>query len=260
MIQRRKVMKTNKAILPLAIILLMSFCGCGNANEDSFNDAKANNGKEGGTLQLPSAPRNYCVTLETLVLAGDFETEPGLTDPELYGAICAISSEDPFIAVDNTSLQTRLQNCEYLYFVRDNDVFASGLVLNAASIVTDFFDSNDLQDLSAMLTGAASPTEQATDTTYNLNTKATIRIQDFKNRPILLATIFMADDDLITDDPFYDPTDTDTNYADDYPLVKPFYDSEIPPGGAVFYAQQMNLQGISGNITLNFKVERGVCP
>lgn len=250
----------------LLLISIISIFNCfNNPSFDDFNELANSVNSTGTPTGSPVEPKKYCVKLDTIRTSGTFSGNP-LNDyePRLYGRICAVSSEDPNLLRDDIDLEQMLSGCKNLWFVQDDAPFAAAWIVSAAGFVTDIFDDQDLQDIQAMYTDAASnPATIIRETDHLQNTVAEISLQDYLNNRLLIVFLPIIKDDNLTDDILADTEQlngTDVDGTEHYPIIIQTLNSELPTGGGeVTKTKILKHQGRTGTVQYKFKINRGEC-
>ena len=101
-------------------------------------DAPSDNGLDGNILPATSEPKSFCVTLDNIEVQGDFEGSQGIKlfgvadeggpEPELYGRVCGVASEDEYITKGDISVQEQTQNCKDFWVHKDHEPFGSPIL------------------------------------------------------------------------------------------------------------------------------------
>ena len=68
-------------------------------------------------------PGHACITLEKITYDGSFSEallEDDGPEPELYGRVCGVTSENKALLDDKHSVIDRLQDCKNFFFVKDS--------------------------------------------------------------------------------------------------------------------------------------------
>ena len=251
----------KKLLTLIFIILFLTMCVFEQASESSYSDLqKADTSKLGVDLPEAGYNRKYCATLESIALAGDFETGAG-KDPELYGRVCTSTSQDKLLLNNKLDLNSRLSACKDLWREYDDDVFAASWIVSLVSRVSDIFDNANLQAISKMYQGDKSPPELETNFNHLILKGQTLSLSDYKNHRLIVIFLPIIDDDSTRDEVLIDSHDIEnTDHKDDYPIIVQALPSELPPFGDKIYKTQTledNKNGGKATFTLSFKT--GAC-
>lgn len=253
----------KKLLTLIFIILFLTTCIFEQASESSYSDLqKKDTSKLGVDLPEAGYNRKYCATLETIVLAGDFERGPGREDPELYGRICASTSQDKLLLNNKLDLNSRLGGCKDLWREYDDDVFAAKWIVSLASRVSDIFKDAQLQAISKMYKGNKSPPTLVTDSRHLIMKGETLSLRDHRNHRLIVIFLPIIDDDVTADEVLLDSHDIKTpdNEKDDYPIIVQALPSELPSSGDKIYkTQTLRDKSNGGRATFTFSFKTGAC-
>ena len=251
----------KKLLTLIFIIFFLTTCVFEQASESSYSDLQKADASNLG-VDLPEAGynRKYCATLESIALAGDFETGTG-KDPELYGRVCTSTSQDKLLLNNKLDLNSRLSACKDLWREYDDNVFAASWIVSLVSRVTDIFDNANLQAISKMYQGAKSPPKLKTNFNHLILKGQTLSLSDYKNHRLIVIFLPIIDDDSIRDEVLIDSHDIkNRDHKDDYPIIVQALPSELPSFGDKIYKTQTledSKHGGKATFTLSFKT--GAC-
>ena len=253
----------KKLLTPIFTILFLTLflttCIFEQASESSYSDLqKADTSKLG--VDLPQVNAKYCATLESIALAGDFERGPG-KNPELYGRICASTSQDKMLLNEKLDLNSRLSACKDLWREYDDNVFAASWIVSVVSRISDIFKNAQLQAISKMYEGDNSPPTLATDRNHLIMKGQTLSLSDYLNHRLIVIFLPIIDDDTTADEVLLDSHDiTNKDYKDDYPIILQTLPSELPSSGDEIYKTRTLEDGKhGGKATFTFSFKTGAC-
>ena len=174
---------------------------------------KASTDLDGNQLRPVSPPQDYCVTLEKITFEGGLAKYEGdaadadsrLLGPQMYGRVCALSTEDNAIKKEDLDIRDRAVNCKSFFFTQHNEpVDGSFLSLDDLEIILsayaeDKVESLPPEDLIEMYTSLQPAPRVEIDRLLLdfdegkvkgeyaalVNTRHTIRLKDRRNHRIL---------------------------------------------------------------------------
>ena len=251
----------KKLLTLIFIILFLTTCIFEQSSESSYSDLqKADTSNLGVDLPEAGYSQKYCATLESIALAGDFEA--GLAkSPELYGRVCASTSQDKLLLNKKLDLNSRLSACKDLWREYDNDVFTRRWIVSLASRVSDIFENAELQAISKMYKGDNDPPQLKTDLNHTILKGETLSLRDHRNHRLIVIFLPIIDDDLLVDEVLIDSHDIkNSDYKDDYPIIVQTLPSELPSSGDEIYkTQTLEDKKHGGKATFTFSFKRGAC-
>ena len=251
----------KKLLMLIFITFSLTTCVFEQASESSYSDLqKADTSQLGVDLPEAGYNRKYCATLESIALAGDFERSPLDESPELYGRICASTSQDKLLLNKKLDLNSRLSACKDLWREYDDDVFAASWIVSLASRVSDIFKNASLQAISKMYEGNDAP-ELATDRNHLIQKGETLSLTDYRNHRLIVIFLPIIDDDRTTDEVLINSHDIkNRDYKDDYPIIVQALPSELPSSGYEIYKTQiLEDKNNGGKATFTFSFKTGAC-
>lgn len=252
----------KKLLTPIFITFSLATCIFEQASESSYSDLqKADTSKLGVDLPEAGYSRKYCATLETINLAGDFERSPTGKNPELYGRICASTSQDKLLLNKKLDLNSRLSACKDLWREYDDDVFASSWIVSLASRVSDIFENAELQAISKMYEGDKDPPTLKTNVNHLILKGETLSLTDYKNHRLIVIFLPIIEDDAAIDEVLIDSYDIkNRDYKDDYPIIVQALPGELPSSGDEIYKTQiLEDKSNGGKATFTFSFKTGAC-
>ena len=198
-------------LLVLFPIFLLSLFGCGNDGLEGFDpDAEADFFTEDGAGSEWLMPKMYRITLNSLTVGtGSFDSLVR-TEPELYGRVCVITSENEELFQDIPTDQ-KLMRCQNLWIQTDNDPGASSIISSILEVTDNTEALLQLEDLNSILRGPSDPPRLPSGT-YNMpgsngienpNT-VQVELKDYFNQKLIILVPYLGDDDSSIDDPIGD--------------------------------------------------------
>lgn len=251
----------KKLLTLIFIILFLTTCIFEQASEKSYSDLqKADISNLGVDLPEAGYSRKYCATLESIALAGDFERSPTDKDPELYGRICASTSQDKLLLNNKLDLNSRLGACKDLWREYDDDVFAANLIKKLVGRFSGIFRNPKLLAISKMYQGNDTPT-LVTNRTHLIMKGETLSLSDHRNHRLIVIFLPIIDDDASADEVLIDSHDIkNRNSEDDYPIIIQALPSELPTfGDKIYKTQTLEDSKNGGKATFTFSFKTGAC-
>ena len=86
-------------------------------------------------------PGHACITLEKITYDGSFSEalDGDSPEPELYGRVCGVTTEDETLLNDKDSAKDRLQNCKNFFFVKDSSPLDAAAIGDGTATI-DFLE------------------------------------------------------------------------------------------------------------------------
>ena len=252
----------KKLLTLIFTILFLTTCIFEQASESDYSDLqKADTSNLGVDLPEAGYNRKYCVSLETIALAGDFERSPLDKSPELYGRICTSTSQDKLLLNNKLDLNSRLSACKDLWREYDDDVFAGSWIVSLVSLVSNIFENPKLQEISKMYRKEVNTPELETDKTHSIQSRETLSLSDYRNHRLIVIFLPIIDDDRTADEVLIDAHDIkNEDYKDDYPIIVQALPSELPfSGDEIYKTRTLKDKKHGGRATFNFSFKTGAC-